>query len=282
MTVRNDANVNVVNGSTTNGSGSMPAFYTEISSITETIDQYNANVQKISDIHSRSLGAIGDHSQQEQAARLDALIAENRTLSNSVKQRIAALAATAQGPQKDQTKVVSRKFMEAIQGYQVVEQEHRKRYREQVERQFKIVKPDATQEEINAILQDDQGGSQVFAQALSSSTRYGESRAAYREVQDRHAEIRKMTDTLAELTVLFNDMAVLVEQQNEKLDQIQEVAAKVEQETETGVRHTERAAEHARSARKMRIIMFLIFLLVIAIIALVLGLKYGLKSKSNS
>jgi len=39
-----------------------------------------------------------------------------------------------------------------------------------------------------------------------SSTRYGESRAAYREVQERHQDIRKIENTLAELAQLFNDV----------------------------------------------------------------------------
>ena len=87
------------------------------------------------------------------------------------------------------------------------------------------VKPDATPEEINAVVNDVQGGGdQIFAQAVSprvsitvmstsdflpqltSSTRYGESRAAYREVQDRHEDIRRIEQTLEELAQLFNDV----------------------------------------------------------------------------
>lgn len=41
---------------------------------------------------------------------------------------------------------------------------------------------------------------------LTSTTRYGESRAAYREVQERHEDIRKIERTLAELAQLFVDV----------------------------------------------------------------------------
>jgi syntaxin 1B/2/3 len=91
-----------------------------------------------------------------------------------------------------------------------------------------LVKPDATPEEVAAVVQSDQGaGGQVFAQAvrptcprvdgsliwvlqLTSSTRYGESRAAYREVQERHEDIRKIERTLAELAQLFNEVRIRV------------------------------------------------------------------------
>jgi hypothetical protein len=76
-----------------------------------------------------------------------------------------------------------------LQNYQQVEQQNRTRYRQRVERQFKIgalpifrygyfglssqtyfvplVKPDATPEEVSAVVQGDQGaGGQVFAQAV--------------------------------------------------------------------------------------------------------------------
>ena len=39
-----------------------------------------------------------------------------------------------------------------------------------------------------------------------SSNRYGESKAAYTEVQERHKDIQKIERTLAELAQLFNDV----------------------------------------------------------------------------
>lgn len=128
------------------------------------------------------------------------------------------------------------KFIEAIQNYQRVEQDYRVKSRQRVERQLKIgeslypllvivsggftVNPDATQEEVNAAVEG--GGQQVFAQAvredhytkvmlingiqLTTSSRYGESRMAYREVQERQVEIKKMEQTLGELAQLFNDV----------------------------------------------------------------------------
>ena len=87
------------------------------------------------------------------------------------------------------------------------------------------MKPDATPAEVNAVVDDvNGGGDQIFAQAvsktseelettesipsiqLSSSTRYGESRAAYREVQDRHEDIRRIERTLVEVAQLITDV----------------------------------------------------------------------------
>jgi syntaxin 1B/2/3 len=42
-----------------------------------------------------------------------------------------------------------------------------------------------------------------------NSNRYGESRAAYREVQERHEDIKRIERTIAELAQLFNDVRLL-------------------------------------------------------------------------
>lgn len=42
-----------------------------------------------------------------------------------------------------------------------------------------------------------------------NSNRYGESRAAYREVQERHQDIKRIEQTIAELAQLFNDVRLL-------------------------------------------------------------------------
>jgi hypothetical protein len=61
---------------------------------------------------------------------------------------------------------VKSKFVEAIQQYQSVEQQYRTKYKQRMERQFKIVKPDATPDEIKAVVNDD-GNGQIFQQAVS-------------------------------------------------------------------------------------------------------------------
>lgn len=276
----NGARVSVPAGS----GGGMSDFYAEINSLQDAIQEFDSNVARISDMHSRSLNAMDDALTQQNAAVLDELVANTRMLSNQLRNRIQALAKQPTPPGQDarirqnQTQLVRTRFMEVLQRYQEMERDYRARYRQRVERQFKIVKPDATPEEISAVVDDDDGqGGQVFAQALTSTTRYRESRLAYNEVQERHQDIRKIENTLAELATLFNDMDTLVLQQGEAIDQIEQSATRVEHDTEQGLKQTEIAVKHARSARKKRWICFFIFLLVIAILAIVLGVVFGKK-----
>jgi len=45
---------------------------------------------------------------------------------------------------------------------------------------------------------------------LMSSNRYGEARVAYREVQERHQDVKKIEKTLTELAQLFQDVGLTV------------------------------------------------------------------------
>ena len=105
---------------------------------------------------------------------------------------------------------------------------------------------------------------------LLNSNRYGAARGAYREVQERHAEIQKIEKTLTELAQMFNEMAMLVEQQDEAVAQIETQAQGVDHDIKEGyvcpcetalmnsLSQTNRAVESARKARRKKWICFLV------------------------
>jgi len=252
------------------------SFLSEVASIQDDIKEYNENINRISVLRARSLNAI-DQGAEEETTQLDALSMRMREMSQNLKQRIQRLE-NSPGQQdaemrKNRIAFVRSKFVEAIQHYQQVEQEFRAKSRQRVERQFKIVKPDATPEEVEAISHGE--GQQIFAQALTSTTRYAESRVVYREVQERQQDIQKMEHTLAELAQLFSDMATLVEQQDPVIAGVEAAAKDVEDNTEQGLKHTGQAVIHAKSYRKGRWICFFIFLIIIAVVAIVVGVVVG-------
>jgi len=260
----------------------MAPFYDEISSIQDNIRLFNENISRISDLHARSLNNTDDAAAARNNQQLEELVSETSALSTTLKRRIQSLerqggSAREAQIKKQQTALVKSKFVEAIQNYQQVEQQYRQKHKQRMERQFRIVKPDATPEEIRAVVDDDQGG-QIFSQALMNSNRYGESRAAYREVQERHEDIKRIERTMAELAQLFNDMSIMVEQQDETINVIEAQASEVEKDVETGLGYTEKAVTSARSARRKRWICFFIFLLILVIVGIVVAIEV-LKNK---
>ena len=115
----------------------------QISSIQDDIRTYNDNVSRISDLHSRSLNTTDDAATQRVNQQLEDLVADTSALSDVLRRRIKALQKQGGGGRdgeirKQQTGLVKQKFMEAIQNYQTVEQQYRQKYKQRLERQYKI------------------------------------------------------------------------------------------------------------------------------------------------
>ncbi|KAJ7288975.1 syntaxin [Mycena rebaudengoi] len=261
----------------------MPAFLSEVTSIQNSIGTYNANVTRISSLHSRLFNSLSEEAASLTVQR-DTLTAETMALSSDLKERIKLLqvaVTSGRRQEKDMRQnsvtLVRSKFMEALQTYQLVEQEQREKSRQRIERQYRIVKPDATQEELAKVVSE--GGDQIFMQTFANSghLRSSESRSAYNEVQTRAQDLRKLENTLAELAQLFSDMATLVELQNETIEQIETTAVDVEANTAKGLEHTEEAVTIAARLRRKRWIFFFIVLIVVIILAVVLAIEFTKK-----
>jgi syntaxin 1B/2/3 len=256
------------------GAPSMDSFFADISDIQDTIRQIDDNVNRISDLHSRSLNNMDEASQQQAQQQLASMSSETSRLTNAVKNKIRTLdSQTARLPnsgdknvRKTQIGAQKNRFKETIQRYQQVEQTYRKKYRDRAERQYKIVKPDASPEEVKAAIEDD-SGQQIFSQALLNSNRYGEARGALREVQSRHEDIKKIEKTLVELAQLFQEIDILITEQGEQIDVIDQHATAVETDMQAGLQATNKAVDSARKARKKRIICFIIIIVILIVIA---------------
>ncbi|KIY73952.1 t-SNARE [Cylindrobasidium torrendii FP15055 ss-10] len=258
----------------TNSGSTWEAFANELSVLQEEIERFNANVRTISTLHTRSLSSTSSDSTTND--ELERVTQETRTLSNAIRDKISRLSHERTDQMRsNQLGVVRQKFMDAIQEYRRIEQDYSQRSKQRVGRQFRIVKPEATDAEIDEVVQRSDNGQQIFADAVLHSS-YGEARNAYREVEARQQDLARMEQTIAELAALFSDMAVLVDQQDQTIQEVEKVATEVNKDTEAGLGFTEKAVKHARAARKKKIIFFWICVAIAALLALILGLYFGL------
>ncbi|KAF7721984.1 Plasma membrane t-SNARE, secretory vesicle fusion [Apophysomyces ossiformis] len=147
-----------------------------------------------------------------------------------------------------QTMHLRKRFLELIKRYQDIERTYQTKYRQHVERQIRIVKPDATQDEIDNVIESDQPP-QIFSQSLMQASRRGEASSVLSEVQSRHDDIKRIERTIVELHQLFMDMSMLVENQGVVLGQIQNSAEDTTRNLEQGNRFIGKAIQSARSTR---------------------------------
>jgi syntaxin 1B/2/3 len=99
--------------------------------------------------------------------QVDQLNAEAKTTREQCKNQIKQLFKLAKGDRamKTQVETVKTRFTGLLNEHQVVEKEFRKKVKDRVERQYKIVNPQATEEEVRQVTESD--NPQVFSQAVS-------------------------------------------------------------------------------------------------------------------
>ncbi|KAK0545507.1 hypothetical protein OC846_002079 [Tilletia horrida] len=246
------------------GANDMTTFFNDVLGVQDAIKEIETNIGTIGDLHSRALNNIDEASSQKAHADLENLTAHNNQSIQSVKaslQRLAQQAHSikASSPQDYNTRMTQlnaakNRFKGAIQSYQAMEQSYRQKYRARAERQYKTIKPEATEDEVQSAVRDMESGGQqqIFANALMNSNRQGEARGALREVQERQEDLRQIMRTMQELAELFNQIDYLLVQQDEQVTAISQQADHVKTDMEAGLVETNKAKVSARKARQKR------------------------------
>ncbi|KNZ44558.1 hypothetical protein VP01_903g5 [Puccinia sorghi] len=262
----------------------MSSFMDEVSSLNDGIRTVNENVDRVKEFHNRLLSELDDHQHQAISSQLAALTSETSRLTRNLKNRIHSLQSSISHNQgvnngdanvrATQVGALKKRFMDSIMKYQSVEQESRQKYKARMERQYRIVKPDATPEEIRQAVDSDDGG-QIFSQALMTSNRYGDARAAFNEVKERHEDVKRIEKTLTELMEMFNDLATMVEEQDQLIQNVEANANEIQRDVEQAGQHITKARDSAASARRKRWICFLIIAAAVIAIVIVTQRKNG-------
>ncbi|KAF9948739.1 Plasma membrane t-SNARE, secretory vesicle fusion [Mortierella alpina] len=257
-------------------SNDMNAFFSEVTSIQSDIAIVERNISQIEELHNISLNSVTSEDQAVHITRqLDQITQDTTQLSNRIKKRIKDIELAnlrlRNSPdiqiRNTQAGTLKEKFMNTLCRFQSSESEARKRYKERMERQIKIVKPEATQAEVQQIVESD--NQQIFAQSVLQSTRYGDANRALREVQTRHDDIKKIEKTVLELHQLFMDMETLVTDQGVVMTTIEENTQQTDTQLESGNQQVETAISSARGARKKKWICLIISIIILIIIVVV-------------
>jgi syntaxin 1B/2/3 len=126
---------------------------------------------------------------------------------------------------------------------------------------------DASDEEISAALDDP--NTQIFQQALLSSSRSSQAQTTLREVQSRHNDIVAIERKVTELAQLFNELAIVIEAQEQHIEPIVQKADETQLHMKDAEAQVSRAVVLARAVRRKKWWCVFIIFLIIAIVVLV-------------
>ncbi|EJP63095.1 t-SNARE protein [Beauveria bassiana ARSEF 2860] len=261
------------------------AILNECRDIDTGVAQIERNLEQLRMLQQRTLDDADSSSSSAANRQLDALSSETMAQYRELTERVRTIKShpDANTPKnKPQVGRVDRRLKQAIQQYQQVESGFRKRTQDQMARQYRIVRPDASEDEVRAAVEDT-SNSQVFSQALMQSNRQGRARAALSAVQDRHKALVKIEQQMVELSQLFQDMDTLVVQQEAAVTQIEQKGEEVVENLDKGNEEMGTAVNTARKTRKKKwICLGICVAIIVVIVIIVLIYVFVIRGQNNN
>lgn len=142
-------------------------FLTRVESVRSDIRQLTSNVSEIGTLHQRSLSSTDG----SQAPQLEQMVSQTQILNTRIKDQIKFLETDSVKSGKpvtknSQIKTLKGHFKDQLQQYEQEERSYRKRYEDQIARQYKIINPEASDAEIKEAASADWGNEGVFQTAV--------------------------------------------------------------------------------------------------------------------
>lgn len=144
------------------------AILNECRDIDRGIDSIQRNLERLRFLQQRAIDDPDASQGTETNRELDSLSSDTMTLYRSFAARIKSIKQKkeSQEPRNGpQVRMVDKKLKTAINEYQQVDRDFRHKLSAQMERQYRIVRPDASEQEVQEAIADT-SNNQVFSQAV--------------------------------------------------------------------------------------------------------------------
>lgn len=145
------------------------AILNECVEIERAIDSISINLVQLRSLQTRSIDDPDASPTTTTNREIDTLSSSTMAIYRQLARRIVVIKQTptsADARNKPRVGMVDRKLKQAMNEFQQLEQVFRKKLGEQMARQYRIVNPDASDEEVVAAVEDTENN-QVFSQAVN-------------------------------------------------------------------------------------------------------------------
>jgi len=252
------------------GIGKEEEFFRTVEDIKAKLSTSVALAKEIETCHKQAITAIDPTATQklsqiiqQKTETATALLATIRTALSSTLQPLS----TPNPHFQSQYKVLAKKFMDTIKDFETMQTSYRAKYRKQIQRQYLIINPQATEEELECVSIDPQTMQhQLFAMASRHSALQ-----ALQAMQQRHAEMEIIEKSVEELARLFEDMAFIVKQQGEMIMRVEQHVDQLAADVEKGKTYVSKGLRLAQKMQRYK------WLVIIGAVALLLAVFKLLK-----
>lgn len=258
----------------------MDNFFKDVDDIKADIDSIRDATRQVDEINEKALLATTTEEENDLSAQLKPLVDQTNKKAKRAKNMLALLKEdNAKLKKKDEIKAsdmrirenmcntMTRKFIDEMKLYQGAQQKYKSDIKKKLKRQVHIVKPDATDEEVEAVMRNEGGRDQLYRETILSGGVNDSISNAYQNVVGKYQDVLTLEQSVAELHQMFLDFAVLTEQQQgELLDQIEYQVKSAADYVEDANVQVYESIQYQKKIRKKQCCIIIIVLVVVIIL----------------
>lgn len=241
----------------------MSQFFKEVDGIKEDVDAVSKASKDIGQINDQSMQSTTTAEEQALSKKLGPLIASTNKRAKRTKTLLGLLKdetdklkeegklnASNVRVRENMNTTLTKKFIDEMKAYQQAQQKYKTDIKSKVTRQVQVVKPDATEEEIDEVLKSDGGRDALYKKTILAGGVNDQIKTTYAKVAGKYQDVLTLEQSVAELNQMFLDFALLTEQQGELLDQIEHNVVQATDYVEEANIETHQAIVYQKSIRK--------------------------------
>ncbi|RFU75094.1 sso2 [Trichoderma arundinaceum] len=219
------------------------------------IDEIDQKVDELELLQRQTLVNPNSSTSGSANEELDNLGSGIKALCHSLTDRVYKVKNSPAGHQLNSAQQIGsilNRIRGVISRFEQVKATHRQKLQAQIARQYRVVRPDASEEEVQAAVEGSIDPQQIFQRAILGSIRHGEAQAALESVKDRHAQVQKIEEEMTEIAELFENLNTLVVQQERPIAQSQQMNEEAVKNLDLGSQEMDVAVGNARKMRKKK------------------------------
>ncbi|OEU14036.1 t-SNARE [Fragilariopsis cylindrus CCMP1102] len=257
----------------------MSSFFSEVDRVNADIKAIAKASKEIDSINEQSMRSTTTAEEQKLSKKLGPLIGTTNKSAKRTKDVLGLLKqetdklkeegklnASNVRVRENMNTTLTKKFIDEMKIYQQSQQKYKTDIKKKVKRQVQVIKPDATDEEIDDVMKSEGGRDALYKQSILAGGVNDQIKTTYAKVAGKYQDVLTLEQSVAELHQMFLDFALLTEQQGELLDQIEFNVTQATDYVEEANVETHTAIEYQKSIRKKQCWILLIVAVAAAIV----------------
>lgn len=267
--------------------GFMDSFFQEVEQVKRNLKQIRAASKQIQGIDTEQNMAVDSKDEAAYSKKMNDIVTQTNKVAKQCKGTLDDMKAetarikSSSGSEQNELRIrenlvntLTRKYVETVKEYQKRQQDYKDNVKAKVSRQVHIVKPEASEEDIETLMQDGTVGD-VFKNAIMNNVAAAPIQEAAQMAQEKYRDVIRLEESVKELNQMFLDFALLVEQQGELLDQIEYQVHAANDYVQEGNVDIEKAIDLQKSIRKKYCCVIITVLIIAVVIMAAAGLFSG-------